>query len=191
MNIDLPYKWSPRAYQSTAWNAFRECNVESGLRKFYKVWHRRAGKDDVDLHHNACSAFERVGNYWYMLPEYNQCRKAIWTAINPHSGKKRIDEAFPHAIRKKTLDQEMKIEFLNNSTFQLMGSDNVDSLVGSPPIGLTYSEYAISNPSSWGYLRPILLEEVVFAYSGTGGIRSVVGGRELEIIASFTGETCT
>ena len=34
-------------------------------------------------------------------------------------------------------------------------------------------------------------DEVVFAYDGTGGIRSVVGGRELEIIASFTGETCT
>lgn len=93
-----------------------------------------------------------------MLPEYNQCRKAIWGAINPHTGKKRIDEAFPIAIRKKTLEQEMKIEFLNNSTWQLMGSDNVDSLVGSPPIGLTYSEYGISNPSSWGYLRPILLE---------------------------------
>ena len=110
------------------------------------------------LHHNACSAFERVGNYWYMLPEYSQCRKAIWDAVNPHTGKKRIDEAFPLEIRSKTLSQEMKIEFPNGSTWQLMGSDNYDSLVGSPPIGLTFSEYALSNPSSWGFLRPILLE---------------------------------
>lgn len=110
------------------------------------------------LHHNACAAFERVGNYWYMLPEYSQCRKAIWDAINPHTGIKRIEEAFPSAIRKNTLNQEMKIEFLNGSTWQLMGSDNFDSLVGSPPIGLTFSEYALSNPSSWGFLRPILLE---------------------------------
>lgn len=110
------------------------------------------------LHHNACAAFERTGNYWYMLPEYSQCRKAIWDAINPHTGKRRIDEAFPIEIRSKTLSQEMKIEFLNGSTWQLMGSDNFDSLVGSPPIGLTFSEYALSNPSSWGFLRPILLE---------------------------------
>ena len=52
----------------------------------------------------------------------------------------------------------MKIEFKNGSTWQLMGSDNYDSLVGSPPVGLTFSEYALSNPTSLGFLRPILLE---------------------------------
>jgi len=93
-----------------------------------------------------------------MLPLYNQCRKAIWNAINPGTGKKRIDEAFPREIREKTLDNEMFIEFKNGSTWQLMGSDNYDALVGSPPIGLTFSEYALSNPSAWGFLRPIMLE---------------------------------
>jgi hypothetical protein len=98
-----------------------------------------------------------------MLPEYNQCRKAIWDAINPHTGLKRIDEAFPFEVRANdacngTNKQEMKITFLNGSTFQLMGSDNYNALVGSPPIGLTFSEYALSNPSSWGFLRPIMLE---------------------------------
>ncbi len=38
------------------------------------------------------------------------------------------------------LPQEMKIVFQNGSTWQLMGSDNYDSLVGSPPVGLTYPE---------------------------------------------------
>ncbi len=71
---------------------------------------------------------------------------------------KRIDEAFPREIREKTLDNEMFIEFKNGSTWQLMGSDNYDALVGSPPIGLTFSEYALSNPSAWGFLRPIMLE---------------------------------
>lgn len=110
------------------------------------------------LHHNACAAFERVGNYWYLLPEYNQCRKAIWDAVNPHTGKKRLDEAFPPAIRENTLVQEMKIVLPNGSTWQLMGSDNYNALVGSPPVGITFSEYALSDPSSWGFLRPILLE---------------------------------
>jgi hypothetical protein len=158
MNINLPNNWTPRDYQQPLWDALKNTNQEGGLKRFMSVWHRRAGKDDVYMHHNACAAFERVGNYWYMLPEYSQCRKAIWDAVNPHTGKRRIDEAFPKEIRKNTREDEMKIIFANGSTWQLMGSDKYDSLVGSPPIGLTYSEYAISNPSSWGYLRPILLE---------------------------------
>jgi hypothetical protein len=153
LNIDLPYKWNPRDYQHNLWKA-----LGSDLKRFLAVWHRRAGKDDVMMHHNACAAFERVGNYWYCLPEYNQCRKAIWDAINPHSGKKRVEEAFPEQIRSNTNNQEMKITFKNGSMWQLMGSDNYNSLVGSPPVGITFSEYALSNPTSWGYLRPILLE---------------------------------
>lgn len=82
----------------------------------------------------------------------------MWDAINPKSGKRRIDEAFPHELRKSTREQEMMIQFKCGSTFQLVGSDNFDSLVGSPPLGLVFSEYALSNPASWGYLRPILLE---------------------------------
>src|SRR4030065_289272 len=76
----------------------------------------------------------------------------------PKVRKRRIDEAFPPEIRKYTREQEMMIGFTNGSTFQLVGSDNFNSLVGSPPVGLVFSEYALSNPSAWGYLRPILLE---------------------------------
>ena len=153
MDISLPHNWKARKYQENLWNAL---NTE--IKRFLIVCHRRWGKDDVFLHHNACASFERVGNYWYCLPEYNQCRKAIWDAINPHTGKKRIDEAFPEEIRSGINDQEMKIKLKSGSTWQLMGSDNYNSLVGSPPIGITFSEYALSNPTSWGYLRPILLE---------------------------------
>jgi len=110
------------------------------------------------LHHSACASFERVGNIWYLMPEYSQCRKALWQAVNPHTGKLRLDEAFPQEIRDSTNQQEMGIKLKNGSTFQLVGSDNFDSLVGSTPVGLVFSEYALSNPSAWGFLRPILLE---------------------------------
>lgn len=160
--ISLPYQWEPRDYQWDAWEALQTYN------RVALCWHRRAGKDEIYLHHNACSAMERVGNYWYMLPEYAQCRKAIWEAVNPHTGKKRIDEAFPHEIRANTLQQEMKLVFKNGSTWQLMGSDNYDSLVGSPPIGLTFSEFSIANPFSWDYLSPIVLENNGWAiFNGT------------------------
>lgn len=93
-----------------------------------------------------------------MLPEYKQARKAIWDAINPKTGKKRIDEAFPLEIRKATRNNEMMLEFVNGSSFQVVGSDNPDSLVGSPPAGIVYSEWALSNPATRAYLRPILME---------------------------------
>ncbi|MGL4574240.1 MAG: hypothetical protein ACRCV9_05565, partial [Burkholderiaceae bacterium] len=104
------------------------------------------------------SAMQRVGNYWHMLPEYEQARKSVWNAINPHSGKRRIDEAFPPAIRKRTNDAQMLVEFVNGATWQLVGSDNYNSLVGSPPIGVSASEWALADPAAWGYLSPILRE---------------------------------
>lgn len=132
--------------------------LEKGIKRALLVWHRRAGKDDVCLHFAATQMMQRVGNYWHMLPEYAQARKSVWDAINPHTGKKRIDEAFPPELRKRTNSQQMLIEFLNGSTWQLVGSDNFDSLVGSPPIGITASEWALAKPSAWAYLRPILRE---------------------------------
>lgn len=122
------------------------------------VWHRRAGKDDVCLNFAACEAIQRVGNYWHMLPEAAQARKAIWKAVNPHTGKKRIDEAFPQAIRKSTNDTEMLIELVNGSTWQVLGSDNYNSQVGSTPRGIVFSEWALADPNAWAYMRPILAE---------------------------------
>ena len=152
-DIILPYNWSPRPYQEPLWDYLRH-----GGKRAVACWHRRSGKDELGLHYTACAAHQRVGNYWYMLPQYGQARKSMWDAINPHTGKRRIDEAFPEEIRRTTREQEMLIVFKNGSTFQLVGSDNYNSLVGSPPVGLVFSEYALSNPSAWGYLRPILLE---------------------------------
>lgn len=132
--------------------------MENGGKHAELVWHRRSGKDELGLHWTACASFERVANYWYMLPKYNQARKAIWDAVNPHTGKKRIDEAFPHELRKSVNNQEMKMVFQNDSVFQVVGSDNPDSLVGSPPAGIVYSEWALSNPDVRAYLRPIIME---------------------------------
>ena len=151
--IRLPFQWSPRPYQLPAWSYLSRGGLRAVL-----CWPRRAGKDETLLHHVACAAHERVGTYWYMLPEYGQARKSMWDALNPHTGRRRIDDAFPAELRRNMSEQEMQIEFHNGSTFQLVGSDNFDSLVGSPPVGLVFSEYALSNPTAWAYMRPILLE---------------------------------
>lgn len=159
--VDLPNGWSPRSYQLDAWRYLVGPNAadwKSGGRHAELIWHRRAGKDDICLHFAAIAAMRRVANYWHMLPEAAQARKAIWGAVNPHTGRKRIDEAFPMALRKRTLEKEMQIEFVNGSTWQVMGSDNYNSLVGSAPAGIVYSEWALANPASRAYLRPILAE---------------------------------
>jgi phage terminase large subunit len=43
-----------------------------------------------------------------MLPQADQARKAVWSAVNPHTGMKRIDEAFPLQVRANTRVNEMK-----------------------------------------------------------------------------------
>ncbi len=151
--IRLPNNWVPREYQLPAWRY-----MQNGGKHCELVWHRRSGKDEVGLHFCAVAAFRRVAQYWYMLPEYSQARKAIWDAINPHTGKKRIDEAFPLELRTTTRNDEMKIIFKNGSSFQAVGSDDPSKLVGSPPAGIVYSEWALSNPATRAYLRPILME---------------------------------
>jgi phage terminase large subunit len=155
--IKLPNGWKPRPDQIDLFNA-----IKPGGRAVM-VAHRRWGKDDIALHATACNAMQRPGNYWHCLPEYSMSRKAIWEAVNPRSGKRRIDEAFPDEIRSSVRSQDMMIKFKNGSTWQLIGSDNYNSLVGSPPVGIIFSEYALANPSAWGYMRPILAENNGYA----------------------------
>jgi phage terminase large subunit len=150
------YGWKPRTSQKPLWNAF----MASDFRDFRGslVAHRRQGKDTISLQLTLQSMLARPGTYWHLLPAYNQARKAIWTAINPHTGRRIIDEVFPHEIRAKTREQEMAVFLKNGAVWQVMGSDNTDTLVGSPPLGLVFSEYALSNPRAFGYLSPIIAE---------------------------------
>jgi hypothetical protein len=145
--------WTPRTYQRPAWLA-----RQTGCKRFLLVWHRRAGKDDFALRLTAAEAMQRPANYWHCLPMYEQARKAIWEAINPHTGRRRIDEAFPPAMRTRTDNSSMTLELVSGSIWRVVGSDNPDTLVGAPPVGIVFSEWAISNPSAWAYLAPILAE---------------------------------
>ena len=154
IDITLPaYGWEPRRHQRRAWSY-----LEHGGKHAELIWHRRAGKDDIALRHAANQAMIRPANYWHMLPLGVQVRKAIWNAVNPHTKRKRIDEAFPHVLRKTTREQEMMIEFINGSTWQALGSDNFENHIGSSPAGIVFSEWAQADPRARGFLRPILLE---------------------------------
>ena len=153
MEIELPAGWRPRNYQAELW-----CYLEAGGLRADVAAHRRWGKDDVALNWAAVCAVQRPGVYWHLLPEAAQARKAIWEAVNPHTGRRRIDEAFPPQIRSATRDGDMTIRLANGALWQVLGSDNYDSLVGAPPRGVGFSEWALAKPEAWTYIRPILAE---------------------------------
>lgn len=154
-HVSLPaYDWAPRADQRKAWAALRDKRIKT----IVLAWHRRMGKDEIALHGTAIKAMERVGNYWHMLPMQEQARKALWEAVNPHTGRVRWKDAFPPEIIEHVDNQAMKITFKNNSTWQLLGSDNYESLVGTTPVGMVFSEAALNDPNAFGFFRPILLE---------------------------------
>lgn len=145
--------WSPRPYQHNLWDY-----LKNGGKRAVAVWHRRSGKDDVALNWTARAAHERVAEYWHMLPEAAQGRKVIWNAVNPHTGRRRIDQAFPAEFRETMRNDEMSIQFKNGSLWRVVGSDNYNSLMGSTPAGVIFSEWALADPNAWAFLRPILME---------------------------------
>lgn len=146
-------QWDPRPYQLPLWRF-----LEHGGKRACVVWHRRSGKDAVAMNWACEFLHRRIGEIWHMLPEAAQARKAVWDAVDPHTGRRRIDQAFPPELRAKTRDNEMSIQFKNGSLWRVVGSDNYESLIGSTPVGVVFSEWALSDPNSWGFLRPILLE---------------------------------
>jgi hypothetical protein len=151
--------WVPRGDQMPLW-----AYLIDGGKRAVEVAHRRWGKDEIGMRYIREAAYKgefsvpRVGNYWHMLPKAEQCRKAIWEAVNPHTGKRRVDECFPVEERSQTRESDMFIRWPNGSTYQLVGSDNYNNLIGSPPVGLLFSEYAVANPQAWAILSPILEE---------------------------------
>lgn len=159
-------RWYCQPHQDALWRY-----LASGGLRAAAVWHRRAGKDDLALRWAFQAMCTRKGNYWHMLPQAEQARKAIWDAINPHTGVRRIDEAFPLEARKRTRNNEMMIELHTGSIWQVVGSDNYNALVGSPPIGVVFSEWSLADPASWAYISPILRENggwALFLYTPRG-----------------------
>jgi phage terminase large subunit len=154
-DIQVPHNgWLPRWHQTRLWRY-----LEDGGKRAMAIWHRRAGKDEVGLHWAAVCAVTRPANYVHSLPEFEQGRRTIWSSVNPHSGKRRIDEAFPLDMREATNEQSMSIRMRTGATWAVIGSDRYDtSLVGTSVAGITFSEWALSNPSAWAYARPTIEE---------------------------------
>lgn len=149
MEIQIKSKFHPRPYQLPILQA-----LDKGIKRVVWCCHRRGGKDLTIFNWVIKELIKEVCTCFYVLPTYSQAKKVIWDAINNDGF--RIIDYIPKEIIAAMNGQEMKIRFTNGSLFQLIGSDNIDSLMGTNPKIVVFSEYALQDPSAWDYIRPIL-----------------------------------
>jgi hypothetical protein len=151
MEVTIPHKYSPRPYQKPLWAA-----IQRGIKRLVVVWHRRSGKDKTIVNIVASESQKRVGTYFYFFPTYAQGKKILWDGTDK-DGFRFLDH-FPKEIIKNKNETELRIEFKNGSAFQIIGTDKIDSIVGTNPIGCVFSEYSLQDPKAWDLMRPILRE---------------------------------
>ena len=112
---------------------------------------------------------KKIGNYYYTFPTYSQGRKALWEGRGK-DGVKYLDYFRADLVEKKN-EQLMKVKFKNGSLFQIIGVEDPDSVVGTNPRGIVFSEYSLQHPAAWGFMRPILKENggwAIFNYTPRG-----------------------
>ena len=165
MEVTIPYKVKQRDYQLPLQKA-----LDSGYRRAVIVWHRRAGKDKTLINLTIKKAWERVGAYYYFFPTYKQGKKILWDGMD-RDGFRFMDHFPKELLDGKPNDTEMKVKLRNGSIFQIIGTDNIDSVVGTNQVGCVFSEYALQDTAAWDFIRPILLENdgwAVFDFNTRG-----------------------
>ena len=164
MKLRVPVDWRPRPYQLPLWKF-----LEDGGKRAVCVWHRRAGKDLCSINWAVVSALQRPGLYWHLFPTYNQGRKIAWDGMTK-DGRAFLNH-FPEELVEGKNNTEMRLTLKNGSIFQVVGTDNVDRLIGANPVGVIFSEYSVQDPRAWDYIRPILAENdgwALFIFTARG-----------------------
>lgn len=157
MELTIPYKYDPRYYQIPFFRA-----IDTGTLRCIIIWPRRHGKDKSCFNALVKKMLERVGVYYYVFPEYNQGRKALWDNIDK-SGFKTIHHV-PQELIKRKDNTQMLIELVNGSIVQVIGASEIDRIVGTNPVGIVLSEYSLMSPNVIGFLMPILAENGGFLW---------------------------
>ena len=168
VSVDLPYQYVPRKYQEPFWKAMWPA-LGGTKNRGVLVWHRRAGKDKTVLNFMIVRAWERVGTYFYFFPTYAQGKKIIWDGIGADGF--RFLAHVPPEIISHTNETDMQVTLTNGSILQIVGTDKMDSIVGTNPVGCVFSEYALQHRRAWDLTRPILRENggwAVFVYTPRG-----------------------
>src|SRR5580698_4330271 len=129
-------KFKPRPYQLPILDAIEN----KGYKRVIAIMPRRAGKDVAAFNLCVRQCIRKPCVIYYVFPTYSQGRKVIMDGIL-NTGERFIDFIPPELVEGIN-NQEMKIRFINGSLLQIVGSDNIDSLMGTNPSGVVFSEYA-------------------------------------------------
>jgi len=144
-------KYIPRSYQIPVFDALEN----KQFRRLVIIWPRRAGKDIVGFNLMIRAALRRIGMYFYVFPTFSSGRRILWDAIT-NTGERILDYLPAELIDRKN-EQQMKIQLKNGSIIQIIGSDNYDNtLIGTNPIGMIFSEYSLQDEMAWAFSKPIL-----------------------------------
>lgn len=160
------------------------------------VHHRRAGKDKTAWNKLVTEAILRPAVYYYFFPTYQQGRKVIWDGIDPRTGMRYLDH-IPKELIVKQNDTEMKLILSSNggeSLIQIVGTDNYNAIMGTPPFGCVFSEYSLQDPRAWDYIRPILRENggwAIFIFTPRGKNHGFKLYRMAEADENWYAETMT
>ena len=164
-DIHLPFNYKCRDYQTKFWEA-----MKSGKKRGVLVWHRRAGKEKTCWNYLIMQACKKVGIYYYFFPHFSQGKKILWDGVDKE-GFRLLDHIPKELIVGYPNSTEMKVRIKNGSLIQIIGTNNIDSIVGTNPIGCVFSEYSLQNPVGWQLIRPILVENggwAVFNFTPRG-----------------------
>lgn len=159
MNIDASAAFMPRGYQRPFMR-----HIENGGKRAFVVWPRRHGKDLTAAQQTCRMMHRRVGVYWHFWPTLEQGRRGLWEAYRA-DGTRTLEGIFPGftdpgrkgSIVLRKNEQQMFVELKNGSLWRLMGTDKIES-VGAGPVGVVFSEFALSKPKAWDLTRPMLRE---------------------------------
>lgn len=143
-------RFQPRPYQIPLVDALEN----KSYKRILAIMPRRSGKDITAFNLCIRQCLKKICVIYYILPTYSMGRKILWDSITS-CGQKILDYIPPQVIESQN-SQEMKIRFVNGSIFQIVGSDNYDSLRGTNPQGVVFSEYAYQDPRAYPVIRPIL-----------------------------------
>lgn len=144
-------KFHARDYQEPVFEAL----FEKDYKKLIVIWPRRSGKDMVGFNIIIEAAFRRIGTYYYVFPTFSAGRRILWDAITNDGS--RVLDFIPKELVESRHEQQMRIKLINGSVIQVIGSDNYDNtLIGTNPIGMIFSEYALQDPQAYALSKPIL-----------------------------------
>lgn len=115
-------------------------------------------------------ACKRPGTYFYFFPHFSQGRKILWDGMDKQGF--RLLHHIPKDLIKGNINStEMKVRLKNGSILQVIGTNNIDSIVGTNPVGCVFSEYSLQDPIAWQLISPILKENggwAVFNFTPRG-----------------------